>query len=176
MSGQRKEGRRSARKRKNNVLFAGLISTDPGSRFPLSSQICGQTRFRRLSGPWIASGITHCSGAHRAPQLPLPAVKICDAVDKDYAPRGIIPLPDPEAPLRVSGSCYVKGFSQYTIEIREREVVLSLVDKFLFPPPPSGMMHILFTFCMSWTYPRATMGPLNYSTYKYNNRKNISVL
>ena len=62
-----------------------------------------------------------------------PAVKICDAVDKDYAPSGIIPLPDPEAPLRVSGSCSVEGFSQYTIEIREREVVLSLVGKFSFP-------------------------------------------
>ena len=38
-----------------NLLFAGLISIDPGSQFPLSSQICGQTRFRRLSRPRIAS-------------------------------------------------------------------------------------------------------------------------
>ena len=67
--------------------------------------------------------------------ISFPAVKICDAVDKDYAPRGIIPLPDPEAPLRVSGFCYIEGFSQYTIEIREREVVLPLVSKFLFLQP-----------------------------------------
>ena len=60
---------------------------------------------------------------------------ICDAVDKDYAPREIIPLPDPEAPLCVSGSCYIEGFSQYTIEIREREVILSLAGKFCFLQP-----------------------------------------
>jgi hypothetical protein len=66
---------------------------------------------------------------------PFPAVKICAAVDKDYALRGIIPLPDPEAPLRVSGSCYIEGFSQYTIEFRKREVVLSFVGKFCFLQP-----------------------------------------
>ena len=61
--------------------------------------------------------------------LPFPAVKICDAVDKDYAPRGIIPLPDPEAPLRVSGSSYVEGFSQYTIEFREKKVFSQQFEK-----------------------------------------------
>ena len=133
LSGQRKEGRRSARKGQNNVLFAGLVSIHSAVKFPRNSQNCGQTCFHRLSGTSNRLRSSLCSSAHRAPQLPLPAVKICDAVDKDYALRGIIPLQDPEAPLRVSGSCYVEGFSQYTIEIREREVVLSLVDKFLFP-------------------------------------------
>lgn len=126
MSGQRKEGRRSARKGQNNVLFAGLVSIHSAVKFPRNSQNCGQIRFRRLSSSPNRLRSSLCSGAHRAPQLPLPAVKICDAVDKDYAPRGIIPLPDPEASLRVSESCYVEGFSQYTIEIREREKYLFL--------------------------------------------------
>ena len=62
-------------------------------------------------------------------------IKIYDAVDKDKIPKGIIPPTDPEAPLRVSGSCYIEGFSQYTIEIREREVILSLAGKFCFLQP-----------------------------------------
>ena len=75
-------------------------------------------------------------------------------------PRGIIPLPDPEAPLRVSGFCYVKVFLQYTIEIHIREVVLSLVGKYFVSfGPPSVMMYILSAFCMLWTHPRFIMNP-----------------
>jgi hypothetical protein len=54
---------------------------------------------------------------------------ICDAVDKDKIPKGIIPPNDPEAPLRVSGSCYVEGFSQYTIEFREKKVFSRQFEK-----------------------------------------------
>ena len=129
MSGQRKEGRRSARKGQNNVLFAGLVSIHSAVKFPRNSQNCGQTCFHRLPGPSNRLRSSPCSSAHRAPQLPLPAVKICDAVDKDHALRGIIPLPDPEAPLRVSGSCYVEGFSQYTIEFREKKVFSQQFEK-----------------------------------------------
>ena len=64
-------------------------------------------------------------------------------------PRGIIPLPDPEAPLRVSGLLF-----------RLREVVLSLVGKYFVSfGPPSVMMYILSAFCMLWTHPRSTMNP-----------------
>ena len=92
--------------------------------------------------------------------------------------RGIIPLPDPEAPLRVSGFCYVKVFSQYTIEIHIREVVLSLVGKYFVSfGPPSVMMYILSAFCMLWTYPRSIMDPPEVPNLKvFYQREYISII